>query len=508
MTTTSWVDELERHITKSVNRDYATPGELARALDPETVQTPALDLIDQALTELVETPDGRLIVVMPPQEGKSQRVTRRFVEWVLKRNPDTRVGICSYEHNVARRWGRAIRDDLRDHPDDLGLTVRRDLSSQSEWQLLGHQGGVVTVGIGGGLTGRALDLLVIDDPIKDAKQADSESYRDDTEAWYETVGSTRLSPGAPVVLILTRWHEDDLAGRLLAGEDGHRWKVLRIPAQADHRPEKGETDALGREPGQWLESARGRTPEQWEQIRVQAGTRGFQALYQGRPSAAVGNVLKREWWRYYDQPLWVERETGARIIGTSYDDLLISVDCAFKDLDSSDYVTMGVWLRRGADIYLLDQLRGRWDFPTTCQKLKALSARWPQALLKLVEDKANGTAVIASLRRQVPGLVPVEPDGSKEARVAAVSPVIEAGNVWLPDPMLGYDPEAGVAPFAWVDGFVDECAAFPNGSNDDQVDQMSQALYRIWLAPLLAFGELVTAEDLEPELGDLGGYVP
>ncbi len=503
----SWIDEVERQVTGQVDTYYPTPGDLAKALDAETVQTPALDLIDQALTELVETEDGRLIVVMPPQEGKSQRVTRRFVEWVLKRNPETRAGICSYEHTVARRWGRAIRDDIRDHPDELGLTVRRDLHSQSEWQLLGHQGGVVTVGIGGGLTGRPLDLLVIDDPIKDAKQADSEAYRDATEDWWRTVGSTRLSPGAPVVLILTRWHEDDLAGRLLKGEDAHRWKVLRIPAEADHRPEKDETDPLGREPGEWMVSARGRTPEQWQAIKVQAGTRAFQALYQGNPSAIAGNVLKRTWWNYYTEAKWIEQPSGARLV-PRYDDLLISVDCAFKDLDSSDFVAMGVWLRRGADIYLLDQIKARLDFVETCSRLKGLAARWPQALLKLVEDKANGTAVIASLRHQVPGLVPVEPDGSKEARAAAVSPVIEAGNVWLPDPMLDYDPEAEEAPFAWVDDFVEECAAFPNGAHDDQVDQMSQALYRIWLAPLLEDGQLYTAEDLEPELAGHGSYVP
>ena len=501
----SWVDELERHLTGQVDTHYPTPGHLAKALDPQTVQTPALDLIDAALTELVNTEDGRLIVVMPPQEGKSQRVTRRFVEWVLKRNPDTRVGICFYEHTVARRWGRAIRDDIRDHPDELGLTVRRDLSGQSEWQLLGHQGGVVTVGIGGGLTGRALDLLVIDDPIKDAKQADSEAYRKYAEEWWTSVGSTRLSPGAPVVLILTRWHEDDLAGRLLKGEDGHRWKVLRIPAQADHRPEKGETDPLGREPGEWLASARARTVEQWQRIKVQAGSRAFQALYQGSPSAAEGNTLKREWWQFYDTAPWVVNQSGARVV-PRFDDMLISVDCAFKDTQSADFVVMQVWMRRGADLYLLDQVRGRFDFPETCRRLKVLSARWPQALLKLVEDKANGTAVIASLRRQVPGLVPVEPDGSKEARAAAVSPVIESGNTWLPDPLLEADGED--APFAWVDDFVEECAAFPNGSNDDQVDSMSQALNRIWLQPLLEFGELVTAEDLVPELAAHGAYVP
>src|SRR5205814_10320809 len=138
---------------------------MAQALDARTVQTPALELIDQALIDLTDTPDGRLIVVMAPQEGKSQRVVRRFVTWALSEKPDTRVAIASFEHNTARRRRRAIRDDIRDHP-ELGLRIRDDLSAQAEWQLAGYEGGVYSVGIGGALVGRPVDLLVIDDPIK------------------------------------------------------------------------------------------------------------------------------------------------------------------------------------------------------------------------------------------------------------------------------------------------------------------------------------------------------
>src|SRR5690625_3986317 len=142
---------------------WATPGELAIALDPTTKQTPALDIIDTALVEAFNTPDSRLIVSMPPQEGKSQRASRRFPLWGLTQNKNLRIAIASYEHGVARRWGRTIRDDITADPDTLGLTVRPDLASQGEWQLDGHNGGVYSVGIGGALTGRAVDLLIIDD---------------------------------------------------------------------------------------------------------------------------------------------------------------------------------------------------------------------------------------------------------------------------------------------------------------------------------------------------------
>jgi len=504
---TSWIDELERQITRRADTTYATPGELARALDPETVQTPAMDLIDATLVEAADTPDSRTIIVMPPQEGKSQRATRRFTEWALKHQPDTRVAICSYELSVARRWGRTIRDDITEHPETFGFQIRRDVAAQAEWQILGKAGGVVSVGIGGPLTSRAVDLLIIDDPIKDAKQADSETYRDAVWDWWTKTASTRLSPGAPVILILTRWHEDDLAGRLLAAEDGHRWKLIHIPAEADHDPNAGETDPLGREPGEFLESTRGRTTEQWEQIRVQAGPRGWQALYQGRPSSAAGEIFKRDNWRYYEQPLWFVQPSGARHVVGGYDELLISWDMAFKDLESSDYVVGGVWMRRGAEVFLLDQVRGRWDFPETCRQVIALAAKWPQALLKLVEDKANGTAVVAALRRTVPGIVAEDPGpNGKTARAAAVSPIQEARQAYLPSPMLEYDEETGDAPYAWVGDYVEELAAFPRGAHDDQVDHTSQAWHRLVLEPLI--DETWHPEDDDPELAGFGGYVP
>jgi predicted phage terminase large subunit-like protein len=308
--------------------------------------------------------------------------------------------------------------------------------------------------------------------------------------WWTDVASTRLAPGAQVVLILTRWHEDDLAGRLLAAEDGHLWRVVRIPAQADHDPAKGETDPLGREPGEFLESARGRTPNQWRAIKTRVGSRSWAALYQGSPSSAAGTIFKRDDWQTYDAPLWIVRGDGCCVV-TNADDLLISWDMTFKGTEGTDFVAGQVWMRRGADAYLLDQVHARMDFPETQRKVRALAAKWPQAVLKLIEDKANGSAIIASLNHTVGGMVPVEPEGGKEARAAAVSPLVEAGNVHLPSPEL--------AP--WVDDFIEEAAAFPTGADDDQVDAMTQALNRLILQPLLA-GDIVTDGDLDDELAD------
>ena len=491
MTSTSpdlWLDMIATQLAPEMRqRPWATPGEMAKALDRTTIQTPALQLIDEHLARVAAGEIERLIISMPPQEGKSERASRRFPLWMLHQNPNLRIAIVSYGHDVARRWGRRIRDDLRAHP-ELGLTLSQSSQRQDEFELLGYTGGLVCVGIEGGLTSRAVDLLIIDDPYKDAKQADSKAWKQTVEDFWREVALTRLAPGAPVVLIQTRWREDDMAGWL--AKEGDDWTVLNIPAQADHDPEKGETDVLGREPGEFMESARRRTVADWLKKIREVGSRAWNALYQGRPSPALGTIFKRDHWQTYDVPQWVERADGVRVV-TGFDDLLLSWDMTFKGTEGTDRVAGQVWGRRGADAYLLDQVCDRMDFVRTLREFRQLAARWPQAVLKLVEDKANGPAVISMLGRTVPGIVPEEPQGGKEARAAAVSPLVEAQNVWLPSPEL--------AP--WIGGFIDEAAGFPTATHDDQVDAMTQALNRLILQPLLA-GEVFDQDDLDDELAD------
>ncbi|MFC8732168.1 phage terminase large subunit [Luteimicrobium sp. NPDC057192] len=460
---------------------------MAVDLDPKFHRTPALDVINAAITEALTTPDARLIISMPPQEGKSTLATKWAPTWVLTDRPDTRIIIASYAATVARRMGRLIRGEIGTHQATLGVAVADDVAAQHEFQIADHLGGVYAVGIGGGLTSRPADVLIIDDPLKDRIEADSEVYRDRAWDWWTDVASARLAPGAPVIVILTRWHHDDLAGRLQAAEDGHLWKVVNIPAQADHRPENGETDILGRQPGEFMISARGRTTAQWERRKVQAGPRTWAALYQGHPSPLAGDLFPETWARY-DQPLWIERPDGARSVpglDTQDAELVQSWDFTFKDTKSSDYVVGQVWLRIGVNAYLLDMVRARLSFTASVDAMLAMTARWPQAVAKLVEDKANGPAIMSSLSSRLGGMIPVEPRGSKYARAAAVSPFVHAHNVHLPEPAL----------LPNVDELTTEAAAFPNGAHDDTIDAMSQALDQLLLAPLLE-DDTWTSDDL------------
>lgn len=460
--------ELRERRARMARAKWPAPGDLAAQLDPSTKNPPHLRKIDEALGRVARGELKRLIITMPPQEGKSERTSHYGALWLLLQDPDLRIAIASYEQETAMRWGRLIRNDLITYR--LGLDLQADSKAAARWNVAGRKGGVYCVGIGGALTGRAVDVLLIDDPIKDRKQADSETERKAAWDWWTDVARTRLAPNAPVILIMTRWHDDDLAGRILANDTTGEWELLHIPAIADHDPAKGETDAIGRDVGEVLPSAREWEPGRWESVRRDVGERSWNALYQGRPAPAEGDVWLRSWWRFYDQVIWDTYEDGSRIAPWA-EEVFHSWDMAFKDRKGSDFVVGQVWGLRNNEMYLLDQVRARMTFTRTLEEVRGLKARWPQTGAILVEDKANGTAVMDSLRLEVPGLIPINPKESKEARAQAGAPFVQARNVVI--------PTQRIAP--WSDGFVDEAASFPNGTHDDQVDATSQAIARVFL---------------------------
>lgn len=471
---------------------FRTPGQLAAYIEPRTIQTPALDLLDDALVRAATGEAPWLIWTMPPQEGKSQRVSRFFVLWLLIHDPDRRVAIVSYADGLARRWGRDIRNDIRAHP-ELGLAIRADTGAANEWYLEGWLGGVVTAGIGSGLTGRPVDVLVVDDPLKDQKEADSEVSRETCKEFWRTTASARLPEHSIVLVVQTRWHEDDLAGFLMR-EHGQDWTITNIPAQAEHDPAKGETDILGREPGEYMQSARKRTHAGWERRKRNTGSRGWNALYQGRPAPAEGGVFKRQWWRCV-KPVAVERSDGSWY-APGMDIIFQSWDMAFKDTKGSDYVVGQVWGRRGARMWLLDQVHDRMEFTETVAAVVQMTAKWPQAKRKLVEDKANGPAVISQLRKRIGGFVEYSPVDSKEARARAASVFVEAGDIFVPDPLAeGH---------AWVAGLIDEAASFPNAAHDDRVDALSQAIDdQLGKAAQNMMDEMVKEHETEDDLSNV-----
>lgn len=427
-----------------------------------------------------------LIIQMPPQHGKSQSVTETLPSYYLGKHPDHRVIEVSYGDDLARKFGRANKKKIEEFGKELfGIELDKNRKSDTDFEIADHTGSMISRGIMAGITGQPGDLIIIDDPIKNRQEADSEVYR--ARLWEEWQNSikTRLSANGLVIIIQTRWHEDDLAGRVIAHEKGTY--VINLPCEAE------DNDPIGREPGDALFPEIGKD-QAWLQAFKDSyindptieggGHRAWTALFQGRPSAQEGNMIKRHWWRYWKPkgvdlpPVMVKLPNGeyqhieAVELPDKFDQMLQSWDMTFKDSDGTDFVAGGVWGSKGANIYNLDQVYERLDFPGTIRAVLALSQKWPKVLTKLVEDKANGPAVIAMLRHRVGGLIAVLPEGSKIARASAVSPLIEAGNVYLPHPLI----------VPWVNAFIDQCAGFPNGVHDDMVDEMSQALKRFMYA--------------------------
>jgi predicted phage terminase large subunit-like protein len=438
-----------------------------------------LDVLDETLMKVSKGEIKRLIVTMPPRHGKSERVSKKFPAWHQGNNPNDEIIISSYSLDLSRGFSRIARDTLKGHQNIFDVEISKDRQAAESWGLEGTRGGVSAAGVGGPITGKGAKIAIIDDPVKNSEEANSQVIRDKVWEWYQTTLYTRLTPDGRIIIVMTRWHEDDLVGRLLKKEqeeikngshEGERWTVINFPAIAE------ENDFLGRKEGEPLWPEFGFDRKRLDEIKRDVGSYTFNALYQQRPSAQEGGMLKRNWWKYYRQlpPL---------------DELIQSWDCTFKDSDGSDFVAGHVWGRKGAQYFLVDRVKARMDLPTTVQSVRNMTAKHPKGLIKLIEDKANGPAVIQLLKNRIPGMIAVNPEGGKIARASAVSPAIEAGNVFLPSPDIAH----------WVHDFVEECAAFPKGAHDDDVDAMTQALNRL-------IYHMTPEEDKTPKVTDYDHY--
>ncbi|TFI68780.1 hypothetical protein CKN82_06995 [Carnobacterium divergens] len=423
--------------------------------------------IEPKLQEIADGEQRFIIVELPPQHGKSTFITETFPAYYLGKNPDKLVMVVSYSEELYKKFGRKNREKFRLFSDSLfNLKISSETASVSEWGIEGHLGSLYSTSILGGATGRGSNLLIIDDPIKNRAEAESKTIRDKVyNEWQDTFYS-RLTADASVIVIMTRWHEDDLAGRLLK-EMTLPWEEIKIPAIAE------ENDLLGRKEGEALAPEIGKDVEWAEKTKAVTGSRGWASLYQQRPTPAGGNIFNRSWAKYYVPTIEMKVKLGlgddVAVIPESFDIQVQSWDCTFKDSDTSDYVAGHVWGKKQADFYFLDRHHERMGIVETMRAIQHMTDKWPHAKAKFIEDKANGSAVIEMLSKKIPGIVPVNPQGGKEVRANAVSPFWESGNVYVPHPL--WKP--------WIDEVLDELQSFPNGVHDDDVDSMSQALVKL-----------------------------
>jgi predicted phage terminase large subunit-like protein len=412
-----------------------------------------------------------LVLQAPPQHGKSEIVSRKLPAYLLGRFPNWRIGTASYSTDLANGMGQDVRRNLAS-PEHQRLFTNSavtkgkfDLDRIGQFNAAGGTGGYIAVGIGSGLTGRPIDIGIIDDPTKDQQEALSPVTKETHWNWYQSVFTTRLSENSGQIIMATSWAEDDLPGRIIEQFRGDprlthlRFPAINLPDEVGYNPELPEGPLVPA-----LHSL-----EKLYETKAILSDYWWSAMFQQSAKALGGNVFKDFTVQYYEP-------SGPRALPKKFDKVIASWDCTFKDTDGTDFVVGQVWGKAGANSYLLDQIRARMSFSVTAKAIVTLKTKWPQCREILIEDKANGPAVIDVLKAQVPGIIPIEPDGSKLARAHAVTAYWEALNIWLPHESL--------AP--WVRTFVAELTSFPAAAHDDQVDSMTQALRRLY--PL--FGRL------------------
>lgn len=398
-------------------------------------------LIARALEDVERGKITRLMINMPPRHGKSMLASEYFPAWYLGRNPDRYIIHATYAQELAEDFGRKVRNQMSDPMFQgifPGVQVRQDSASAKRFNTTAA-GVYYALGVGGPATGRGAHLLLVDDPIKDRKEADSETMRRRLRDWYTSVAYTRLMPTSAVVVIQTRWHADDLSGWQLREFAHEGWHVLSLPAIKDGKalwPSDYPIDRL-------------------EKIKQTIGSRDWSALYQQTPVPDEGGILKLSWFRRYN---------AAPVAPEAYM-VVQSWDTAFKPNQVNDPSVCTTWLVTIHGYYLLDVWRKHVDFPTLRRTAANLAAKWrPDAIL--VEDKASGQSLIQEMR-QMPVALPViaiEVEADKISRANAIAPMLESGLVHIPEH----------AP--WLVDYEAEIATFPLGANDDQVDSTTQAL--------------------------------
>jgi predicted phage terminase large subunit-like protein len=460
---------------------YPTPGVFAQALQPRTRQTPALEAIDRALVEWTHAPEdrGRLMVFMAPQEGKSTKISAWTPLWRLASDPTLRIAIVSYAENKAERWGRWLKRMIEGHP-ELGIQLMPDSRAAGRFETTAG-GRVICVGVEGGITGEPVDDLYIDDPLRGRAEAESATYRERSWEWWESNGATRLSARGRVVLMLTRWHADDLAGKLQKQEPGE-WTVLRIPAL--RHPElplvRGNDGASVYDPDGELISVQKRRPGYFKELKAKRSGYVWRSVYDQDPVAAEGNLFRRPDFRYW-HPLARNRDrhdvlAGARIRLPEKDVNVYLTDCwRFATVDlagstktSADYTVACVWAFTGdGELILLDRIRQRLEEGNQWQAIQPMMKRWHADDL-FVEKGFLGTTTVIDATKAGLRVQPLTPDKDKITRAIPATHRVAAHTVWFPTDADNHCP--------WLDEALDELAGFPSWAHDDFTDNLAYAV--------------------------------
>jgi predicted phage terminase large subunit-like protein len=410
----------------------------------------------------------RLMVFMPPQHGKSELATRRLAAKMLGDHPNKRLAVVAYNHTLAAKFNRDIQRII-DSPEYgkvypntslYGKNIRSVASGSylrntDEFEIVGHTGSLISVGVGGGLTGNKVDCAIIDDPYKDAATVNSAAYRSMIEEWWDSVLETRLHNDSQVCLTFTRWRDDDIAGYLLEkakhADVKHEWHIVRFEAIKEHEQVEGDPRA----PGEALWPER-HSLERLEGLRA-TNPQVFEAMFQQRPTPKGGNKVKGAWLKTYEPG-----EVPASVPTHCYIDTATS-EKELKGNDPSGLLFYKAWRNC---IYLVAFYKGRWGINDLISNAKRLYALHCDRRSRIyIENKSNGRTTQQLLKKDTTMAVILEnPEGDKEERLENELPSIEAGRVLLPIGEL------------WVDDFKSQLLGFPKMKHDEEVDCLTGAM--------------------------------
>ena len=411
------------------------------------------------IQEFLETDTGHaldvLLLSVPPQFGKSTSVTETVPAWMLGRHPERKWIIASYNSDFASSFGRKNRQKCEEFNSKIfpGFELATNPCNNVEFETT-KKGGVYSAGLLAGITGHSAYYVIIDDPIKTMEEALSATTKD--KLWGEYLASvrSRMAAGGKIIVIQTRWSEDDLYGRILENEENVT--RINIPCECIDP----ETDPLGRKKGEGLCEEIGKGTKWLNDFKKiyksKEGSRAWEALYQGNPLNNEDEIIKQSWWKYYSP-----EDLG------DFPYKILSVDAAFKGDENNDAVAITKWGKLNGKMYLLRVINEHLDFTQTLNKIRELKNEDNDIMFVLVEDKANGSAIINVLSSEFEGVIPVKPEGGKVARLNAVAPAVERGDVYLNRHEILNDE------------IRKQCAYGPSWRHDDIADSISQALNRM-----------------------------
>lgn len=415
--------------------------------------------LEKFVQDVREKKSPRLIICMPPRHGKSELSTKKFPAWVLGNNPDWEMIIASYSSDLAEDFSRTCRNTFAKHKDVFNLELAKDSNSVKEWGLEGRRGKMVATGVGGAATGKGAHIAIIDDPIKNREEAQSGVKRQRVIDWYKSTIRTRLAPGGGLIVIQTRWHDQDLAGFLIdemENGDGEKFEKIIFPAIAE------KDDLLGREEGEAL------WPERFPQkelikLKKALGRLEWDSLYGQKPSIEGGGMFKNEYFKYFKLVDGKIIRDDGEVIFMEDCRIFQIADTALKTNKQNDDTGIGTFaLDRKGNLYLLDLFLDKLEVPDQYGEIKRRHFQW-NAQFSAVEDKQSGTGIIQEAKRESFPLKALKANGDKTSRAFTISVKFELGTVY-------FNERIGC-----LSKLEEQLKKFPNAAHDDGVDVMSYA---------------------------------